>query len=194
MPSRAITTLPARKETPISQAITSIWQPANGNLTKQIGRLDYNITPKNRIDFSIIEHYTPVVISTDSPNCPVNCQYNSLDGGNGQLSDVWTISANLVNEVAFFVYPAGGLLCSSVPGQGYPGQGWIEVLYRGCPADDKYQGTGGQLDYSTRLGVAFHREQLRCLGFAHLDKRQAYPALWRRAADGAKQLDSMGRH
>jgi hypothetical protein len=73
----------------------------NGNLSKQIGRLDYNITPKNRIDFSIIERYTPVVLATGSPNCPVNCQHNSSDGGNGQLSDVWTISANLVNEARF---------------------------------------------------------------------------------------------
>jgi len=55
--------------------------PGNGDLAKQIGRLDYNITPKNRIDFSIIERYTPVVVATSSPNCPVNCNNNSSDGG-----------------------------------------------------------------------------------------------------------------
>jgi Carboxypeptidase regulatory-like domain len=75
--------------------------PGNGDLTKQIGRLDYNITPKNRLDFSIIERYTPVVVSTGSPNCPVNCNNNSSDGGNGQLSDVWSISPNVVNEARF---------------------------------------------------------------------------------------------
>jgi hypothetical protein len=75
--------------------------PGNGNLAKQIGRLDYNITPKNRIDFSIVEKYTPNVVSTGSPNCPVNCTNVSSDGGNGQLSDVWTISTNVVNEARF---------------------------------------------------------------------------------------------
>ena len=75
--------------------------PGNGNLAKHIGRLDYNITPKNRIGFSIIERYTPTVLAPGSPNCPVNCQYQSSDGGNGQLSDVWTISAHLVNEARF---------------------------------------------------------------------------------------------
>jgi hypothetical protein len=75
--------------------------PGNGDLAKQIGRLDYNITPTNRIDFSIIERYTPVVVSAGSPNCPVNCGDDSSDGGNGQLSDVWSIRPNLINEARF---------------------------------------------------------------------------------------------
>ena len=68
------------------------------------GRFDYNITPTNRLDFSIVERYTPVVVSYNgSPNCPVNCQNNSSDGGNGQISDVWTISSNHGQRISFFV-------------------------------------------------------------------------------------------
>jgi hypothetical protein len=94
--------------------------PGNGNLAKQIGRLDYNITSKNRIDFSIIERYTPTVVSTGSPNCPVNCTNQSSDGGNGQLSDVWTISANLVNEARFSFNREADYFAQASLGKGIP--------------------------------------------------------------------------
>src|ERR1700722_10276220 len=77
-------------------------QPAVNNQTKMFGRFDYNITPTNRLNFSIVEFYAPVEVSYNgSPNCPVNCQNNSSDGGNAQISDVYTISSNMVNEFRF---------------------------------------------------------------------------------------------
>jgi hypothetical protein len=94
--------------------------PNNGDLAKQIGRLDYDITPKNRIDFSIIERYTPVVVATSSPNCPVNCNNNSSDGGNGQISDVWTISSNLVNEARFSFNREADYFAQQSLGEGVP--------------------------------------------------------------------------
>ncbi|MGA9062840.1 MAG: carboxypeptidase regulatory-like domain-containing protein [Terracidiphilus sp.] len=79
--------------------------PGNGDLTKMLGRLDYDITPKNRIDFSIIERWNPLVESlndgSNAPNCPVSCHNGSVDGGNGELSDVWTITQRVVNEFRF---------------------------------------------------------------------------------------------
>jgi carboxypeptidase family protein len=94
--------------------------PGNGNLAKQIGRLDYNVTPKNRIDFSIIERYAPLVVSTSSPDCPVNCNNNSSDGGNGQLSDVWTIRANLINEARFSFNREADYFAQQSLGMGIP--------------------------------------------------------------------------
>ena len=79
--------------------------PANNNQTKMVGRLDYNISQNNRINFSIVSRWAPEETSLDNggqaPNCPVNCQDNSADGGNEQISDVWTISPNVVNEFRF---------------------------------------------------------------------------------------------
>jgi hypothetical protein len=77
----------------------------NGNQTKMVGRLDYNVTPSNHISFSIVSRWSPLEVSlnngANAPNCPVNCQNNSSDGGNEQISDVWTINPNLVNEFRF---------------------------------------------------------------------------------------------
>jgi hypothetical protein len=79
--------------------------PANNNQTKMVGRLDYNISQNNRINFSIVSRWAPVEVTLDNgaqaPNCPVNCQDVSSDGGNEQISDVWTISPNIVNEFRF---------------------------------------------------------------------------------------------
>jgi hypothetical protein len=79
--------------------------PATITQTKMFGRLDYNITPKNRIDFSIVSRYSPVRLAMNvngpAPNCPDECNYDSSDGGNAQISDVWTISPSMVNEARF---------------------------------------------------------------------------------------------
>lgn len=77
----------------------------SGNQAKMIARLDYDVTAKNRISFSIVSRYAPTLLNlndgSNAPNCPVSCHYGSSDGGNEQISDVWTISPNLVNEFRF---------------------------------------------------------------------------------------------
>ncbi len=117
--------------------------PGNGDLAKQIGRLDYNITPKNRIDFSIIERYTPVVVSTSSPNCPVNCNDNSSDGGNGQLSDVWTVSATLVNEARFSFNREADYFAQQSLGKGIPAKIGLQFSTADVLPTININGTGG---------------------------------------------------
>ncbi len=77
----------------------------SGNQAKMIARLDYNVTSNNHISFSIVSRYAPTLLNlndgSNAPNCPVSCHYGSSDGGNEQISDVWTISPNLVNEFRF---------------------------------------------------------------------------------------------
>ncbi len=118
--------------------------PGNGNLAKQIGRLDYNITPKNRIDFSIVERYTPVVVSTSSPDCPVNCNNNSSDGGNGQLSDVWTISANMVNEARFSFNREADYFAQQSLGEGIPAKIGLQFSTADVLPTINISGTGNQ--------------------------------------------------
>jgi hypothetical protein len=117
--------------------------PGNGNLAKQIGRLDYDITPKNRIDFSIIERYTPVVVATNSPNCPVNCNNNSSDGGNGQISDVWTISANVVNEARFSFNREADYFAQASLGKGIPAKIGLQFSTADVLPTINISGTGG---------------------------------------------------
>jgi hypothetical protein len=77
----------------------------SGNQAKMIARLDYNVTSKNRISFSIVSRYAPTLLNlndgSNAPNCPVSCHYGSSDGGDEQISDVWTISPTLVNEFRY---------------------------------------------------------------------------------------------
>jgi hypothetical protein len=118
--------------------------PGNGNLAKQIARLDYNITPKNRIDFSIVEKYVPNVVSTGSPNCPVNCTNVSSDGGNGQLSDVWTISANVVNEARFSFNREAIWFAQGSLGEGIPAKIGLQFSTADVLPSINISGTGGQ--------------------------------------------------
>ena len=70
-----------------------------------VGRMDYNISQNNRINFSIVSRWAPDVLSYDdgsqAPNCPVSCHNQSSNGGNEQISDVGTIRPTVVNEFRF---------------------------------------------------------------------------------------------
>ncbi len=129
--------------------------PGNGNLAKEIGRLDYNITPKNRIDFSIVERYTPVVVSAGSPDCPVNCQNNSSDGGNGQISDVWTISPSLVNEARFSFNREADYDAQASLGQGIPAKIGLQFSTADVLPTINIDGTAGQSTISPNTEALF---------------------------------------
>ncbi len=129
--------------------------PGNGDLAKQIGRLDYDITPKNRIDFSIIERYTPVVASAGSPNCPVNCQNISSDGGNGQISDVWTISASMVNEARFSFNREADYYAQQSLGKGIPAKIGLQFSTADVLPSVNIGGTGGQGTISPNTEALF---------------------------------------
>ena len=62
------------------------------------GRMDYDITPHNRLTMSEVE------INTLSPSagigaCPLDCYTSAGQNDNAQVTDVWTIRPDLLNEV-----------------------------------------------------------------------------------------------
>ncbi|HWF48658.1 MAG TPA: hypothetical protein VG168_16740, partial [Bryobacteraceae bacterium] len=62
---------------------------------KWFGRLDYNISDKNRLTFSITQSNNPA----QYPQAyPIGNQAGDVDRYNAQVSDVYTISPNTVNE------------------------------------------------------------------------------------------------
>jgi hypothetical protein len=119
---------------------------SNNKNIKHFGRLDYNITPKNRIDFSIVERFAPLQVSlnngANAPNCPVNCQNNSSDGGNGQLSDVWTISSNMVNEARFSFNREADYDAQASLGQGIPAKVGLQFSTADVLPTLNFSGTG----------------------------------------------------
>ncbi len=68
----------------------------NPNL-RYFGRIDYSMSEKNHMSFSLAQKNNPAVNVNASP-CPLNCFSGDIDGYNVQYSDTYTISPNLVNE------------------------------------------------------------------------------------------------
>src|SRR5580692_9152750 len=64
---------------------------------RYFGRLDYNVSQNNRINFSISQKDNPGV-DNGLFNCPLDCGSGDVDGYNTQVSDVWTIRPTIVNE------------------------------------------------------------------------------------------------
>jgi hypothetical protein len=69
----------------------------NPNL-RYFGRIDYDLTKNNRVTFSITAKNNPGH-NFNQWACPINCFSGDIDGYNAQLSDTWTITPTLVNEV-----------------------------------------------------------------------------------------------
>jgi Carboxypeptidase regulatory-like domain len=67
---------------------------------RYFGRLDYNLSDKNRIMFSISQKDNPGV-DNGLFNCPLDCGSGDVDGYNTQITETWTISPTAVNEIRF---------------------------------------------------------------------------------------------
>jgi len=81
-------------------------------------KIDYDITSKNRLTGSLLiaQFNTPL----NDPNCAINCGAWSGNEPQGQLTDVWTISPNLVSEFRFSLSREHGVATVKNQGQGWP--------------------------------------------------------------------------
>ena len=75
----------------------SFTPPSSNPNLRYFGRIDYDLSQKNRVTFSITQKDNPGQNVNQTP-CPLNCFSGDIDGYNVQLSDTWTISPRLVNE------------------------------------------------------------------------------------------------
>ena len=71
--------------------------PSSNPFIKWFGRLDYDVTPKNRITLSDTDSDNPS-IGLGEGICPLNCQSQDVSRDNAQISDVWTINDHFINE------------------------------------------------------------------------------------------------
>lgn len=69
----------------------------NPNL-RWFGRIDYDVASNNRVTFSISQKNNNGFNKSQLP-CPINCFSGDIDGYQAQVTDTWTISPNLVNEI-----------------------------------------------------------------------------------------------
>lgn len=72
--------------------------PQSTPYRKYFGRMDYDITPNNRLTMSDTQSDTPVIYPNSVTACPIGCQAGDVDNNNAQVTDVWNISSHTINE------------------------------------------------------------------------------------------------
>ncbi len=98
--------------------------PGSNPFTKYFGRLDYDITSKNRLTVSETESDNPE-LNLNQGLCPIQCQTGDVSRDNAQVSDVWTFGPHLVNEARMGFTDQMNFFVPSTLGLGYPAQlGW----------------------------------------------------------------------
>ena len=92
---------------------------------KFFGRLDYDITPNNRLTMSDTQSDTPQLYPSNVTACPVGCQSGDVDNNNAQVTDVWNISSRTINEARMGFTSQLNFFADLALGHGYPTQlGW----------------------------------------------------------------------
>jgi hypothetical protein len=92
---------------------------------RYFGRLDYDITPNNRLTMSDtqgdeIENGDNAVAA-----CPIGCQLGDVDNNNAQITDVWNISGKTINEARMGYTDQLNFFSDSGTGLGLPAKlGW----------------------------------------------------------------------
>jgi hypothetical protein len=98
--------------------------PSSNPFTKYFGRLDWQVSPKNRISITDSEGDNPGQ-SFGAGICPIGCQSNDVSKQNAQISDVWVISPRITNEVRLGYTNQLNFFVPLTLGKGYPAKlGW----------------------------------------------------------------------
>ena len=99
--------------------------PQSTPYRKFFGRLDYDITPNNRLTMSDTQSDTPVIYPNSVTVCPIGCQSGDVDNNNAQVTDVWNISPTLINEARIGYTWQGNFFADLTLGKGYATKlGW----------------------------------------------------------------------
>jgi len=103
------------------QGNDSFLSTGNNASKKVFGRLDYNMSAKNRINITVSMHDAPHAESfSPGPSCPISCQLFAGEGYNAQFTDVYTINPSLVNEFRYSFVRQGNWFVPASLGKGYP--------------------------------------------------------------------------
>src|SRR5581483_7159426 len=93
--------------------------PSKNPFTKYFGRLDWDLTHSNRLTASETSSDNPAVY-LNQQICPINCQNGDVSRDNAQVSDVWQITSNLVNEARMGFTDQMNYFTPFTIGQGFP--------------------------------------------------------------------------
>lgn len=92
--------------------------PNQNPSTRFFGRLDWDVTPSNRLTISETEGDNPAV-NLGQGLCPINCYNADVSHDNAQISDTWTIGSKAVNEARIGFTDQLNFFTSQAQGQGW---------------------------------------------------------------------------
>ena len=95
--------------------------PQSSPFIRYFGRLDYQIKPNNRLMISESEGDNPGE-GFGAGICPIDCQSQDVSKQNAQISDVWSISSRVTNEVRMGYTNQLNFFSPFTAGLGYPGK------------------------------------------------------------------------
>ena len=95
--------------------------PSSQPFIRYFGRLDYQIRSNNRLTTSINDGDNPGQ-GFGAGICPINCQSQDVSKVNAQISDVWSISSRVTNEVRMGYTNQFNFFSPLTLGLGYPGK------------------------------------------------------------------------
>jgi Carboxypeptidase regulatory-like domain/TonB dependent receptor len=121
----------------------SFLKAGSGNSKKFFGRLDYNISAKNRINITTTMHDNPHKTNIDpGPNCPIACENNAGEGYNAQITDVYTINSTMVNEFRYSFVRQGNWFVPQTLKKGFPAQLGLQFSNADVFPTVNFNGTG----------------------------------------------------
>jgi Carboxypeptidase regulatory-like domain len=150
--------IPASRFDPVASAIQSYYvQPNIAGLTSNnyrylqtgsnpsritFGRLDYNMSEKNRINFTVLQHAQPVSGTTNTV-AGIDTQLGAGEGFSTQVSDVYTFSPKVVNEARYSYVRGGNWYVPSSLNKGYPAKLGLQFSKVDMFPDIDIKGVGG---------------------------------------------------
>src|SRR5216684_3497470 len=121
----------------------SFLKAGSGNSKKFFGRLDYNVSAKNRINITTTMHDNPHKTNIDpGPNCPIACENNAGEGYNAQITDVYTINSTMVNEFRYSFVRQGNWFVPQTLNKGFPAQLGLQFSNADVFPTVNFNGTG----------------------------------------------------
>jgi hypothetical protein len=121
--SKFVTPIPDSLGVATSNFFSSV--PQSTPYRKYFGRLDYDITPSNRLSMSDTQNDTPVQYPSAITPCPLGCESGDVDNNNAQITDVWSINPHLINEARMGYTWQGNFFGDYSLNQGFPAKlGW----------------------------------------------------------------------
>jgi hypothetical protein len=112
--------------TPNRSGYTNNWVgtlPSPSPFLKYFGRFDYNLSDKNRLTLSVTQRDNPGASLT--PDAPLDQTKSDIVSYNAQISDVWTVTSNTVNEFRLGFTRQANNFAPATLGLGLPAKlGW----------------------------------------------------------------------